>query len=153
MKESFSWSLNRIKNTEQSVAQLNQALNDGLVDVASLKEADRKMTEHMRHLGSTFNSLLKDAVRHSDVLELLLGEEVLEFLQWAVSEQEGYSIPALKEQLRVLQERVEENSLLGDSLGKTSHVSLIQNSLSEAPPVTWRHVLFCLITQLFTLKS
>uniref|UniRef100_A0A3Q1J949 EMI domain-containing protein n=1 Tax=Anabas testudineus TaxID=64144 RepID=A0A3Q1J949_ANATE len=54
----------------------------------------------MQRLSSSFDSLLRDAIRHSDVLELLLGEEVLEFLEWSEQDQEAHSIPALKQQLR-----------------------------------------------------
>ncbi|XP_068597782.1 multimerin-2a [Brachionichthys hirsutus] len=79
-------------------------LRTGLADASGLKEANRKLEEDMQRLSGSFNSLLKDAIRHSDVLELLLGEEVLEFLEWPVQDQEAHSIPALKEQLELLQE-------------------------------------------------
>lgn len=65
-----------------------------------LREEMKRVLAEMKHLSASFNSLLKDVIRHSDVLEILLGEEVLEFLEWPAQDQEAHSIPALKERLR-----------------------------------------------------
>lgn len=94
----------RTRTLDLSVAQLNSSMS-------AVREPDRKLREDMQHLAASFRSLLKDAVRHSDVLELLLGEEVLEFLDWPVHDQEANSIPALREQLRLLQEQVRGHHL------------------------------------------
>ena len=56
----------------------------------------------MRRLSSSFGSLLKDAGRSSEVLEVLLGDDVLEFLRRPAAQQEALSIPGLKEQIRSL---------------------------------------------------
>lgn len=100
MKESLASEQTRTGTLDHGLAQLSGSVRVGLADVASLKEANRKLVGDMQRLSSSFNSLLKDAIQHSDVLELLLGEEVLEFLEWPVQDQEALSIPALKEQLR-----------------------------------------------------
>ncbi|XP_077585592.1 multimerin-2-like [Stigmatopora nigra] len=67
-------------------------------------EQIKGVLSEMKRLSASFNSLLKDAIRHSDVLEILLGEEVLEFLEWPVHDQEAHSIPALREDIRSLRE-------------------------------------------------
>lgn len=114
----------RTGTLEHSLTRLSGSLELSLADVSVLKEANVRLEEGMRRLSAFFNSLLKDATRHSDVLELLLGEEVLEFLEWPVQDQEARSIPALKEQLGILQEQLRRHnlsitSLLGQRPGET----------------------------------
>uniref|UniRef100_A0A3Q2ZMW2 EMI domain-containing protein n=1 Tax=Hippocampus comes TaxID=109280 RepID=A0A3Q2ZMW2_HIPCM len=69
-----------------------------------LREEMKRVLAEMKRLSASFNSLLKDVIRHSDVLEILLGEEVLEFLEWPAQDQEAHSIPALKERLGALRQ-------------------------------------------------
>ncbi|XP_078099356.1 multimerin-2a [Sander vitreus] len=88
------------RSLDQRLTQLSRSLAAALADISALTEADRKQRDEMQRLSASFQSLLTDAVRHSDVLEILLGEEVLEFLDWPVQDQEAHSIPALKETLR-----------------------------------------------------
>lgn len=119
----------RTGTLERSLTRLNGSLELGLADVSALKEANVKLEEGMRRLSAFFNSLLEDGIRHSDVLELLLGEEVLEFLEWPVQDQEAHSVPALKEQLGILQEQLRRHnlsitSLLGQRPGETPSPSL-----------------------------
>ena len=133
----------RIRSLDHSVTQLSSSVKVGLAEVSGLKEADRKLVEEMQHLSGSFNSLLKDAIRHSDVLELLLGEEVLEFLEWPVQDQEANSIPALKEQLGLLQEQLRDHkqsitSLQGQRTGRD------QQDLSLKFTDLWRHLVAAL---------
>lgn len=86
----------RTEALESGLDRLNGSLQLGLSEVASLKAAELRLNR----LSASFNVLLKDASRHSQVLELLLGEDVLDFLDWPVEVQEEHSMPALLEQLR-----------------------------------------------------
>ncbi|XP_075996714.1 multimerin-2a [Genypterus blacodes] len=106
VKESLAFEQSRTRTLSHNLTQLSDSLAAGLADFSGLQEADRRLREEMRHLSGSFASLLKDAIRHSDVLELLLGEEVLEFLEWPVQDQEAHSIPALKELLRNIQQKI-----------------------------------------------
>ncbi|XP_067467020.1 multimerin-2a isoform X3 [Thunnus thynnus] len=120
VKESLASEQSRTRTLEHSLTQLSDS-------VSVLKEADGKLKEEMRRLAGSFQSLLKDVIRHSDVLELLLGEEVLEFLEWSVQDQEAHSISALKEQLTLLQEQLRRHdesiaSLQGDGTGDREEV-------------------------------
>lgn len=141
----------RTRTLDLSVAQLNSSMS-------ALREPDRKLREDVQHLAASFRSLLKDAVRHSDVLELLLGEEVLEFLDWPVHDQEANSIPALREQLRLLQEQVRGHhlsitALLSNQPGthslvfvlKTIHTSRsslnLVDQINQSPQI-WTFTLF-----------
>ncbi|XP_067336476.1 multimerin-2a isoform X2 [Channa argus] len=100
VKESLASEQSRTRTLDHNVNQLRGSVMSSLADVTNLKETDRRLVQGMEHLSTSFHSLLQDGIRHSDVLELLLGEEVLEFLEWPVQEQEAHSIPALKEKLR-----------------------------------------------------
>lgn len=100
MKESLVSEQSRTWSLNNSLTQLSSSMSVSLAEVSGLKDTNSKLREEMQDLSSTFRSLLLDAIRHNDVLEHLLGEEVLEFLEWPREEQEAHSIPALKQQLR-----------------------------------------------------
>lgn len=119
MKEALASEKTWTQTLDHSLAQLSDSVKVGLAEVSTLKEVDRKLMGDLERLSDFFNLLLKDAVRHDDVLEVLLGEEVPEFLKWPVQDQEAHSIPALKERLGLLQEQlrghdVSISSLLGE---------------------------------------
>ncbi|KAL6102121.1 mmrn2 [Pungitius sinensis] len=108
VRESLASEHNRTRSLDQSLALLSSWAQ---ADLSGLKLADATLVKEMQRLSGSFKSLLTDVIRHSDVLGLLLGEEVLEFLQWTVQDQEATSIPALKKQLSLLQEQQRRNSL------------------------------------------
>uniref|UniRef100_A0A3B3XDP6 EMI domain-containing protein n=1 Tax=Poecilia mexicana TaxID=48701 RepID=A0A3B3XDP6_9TELE len=99
VKQSVALEQNRTRTLDFSLAQLIRS-------VSVLQDEDVQLDQQVKMLSASFQSLLQDAIRHSDVLQLLLGEEVLEFLEWPLQDQEAHSVPALKEQLRQLQERL-----------------------------------------------
>ncbi|KAM4730046.1 multimerin-2a isoform 2-T2 [Anableps anableps] len=99
VKESVASEQNRTRTLDFSLTHLGSS-------VSALQELDVQLENQVKMLSVSFQSLLQDAIRHSDVLQLLLGEEVLEFLEWAIQDQEAHSIPALKEQVRELQEQL-----------------------------------------------
>lgn len=122
MKEALASEKTWTQTLDHNLAQLSDLVKVGLAEVSTLKEVDRKLMGDLERLSEFFNLLLKDAVRHDDVLEVLLGEEVPEFLKWPVQDQEAHSIPALKERLGLLQEQlkghdVSISSLLGEQTG------------------------------------
>ncbi|XP_071391189.1 multimerin-2-like [Centroberyx affinis] len=127
VKESLAFEQSRTRTMHHNLTQLSGSVAGVLAEVSSLQEADRGLMAGMRHLSSSFASLLKDAIRHSDVLERLLGEEVLEFMEWPVVDQEAHSIPVLKEQLRHLQDQLSKHKLIDSLQGDR------QESREEAP--------------------
>lgn len=104
MKEALV--LFRTQTLDSSLTQFSTSLNLLTTEVSDLKESNRKLADNMQRWSGSFTSLLKDVVRHSDALGLLLGEEVPEFLEWPVQDHKVFSIPALKEQLGLLQEQL-----------------------------------------------
>ncbi|XP_040905192.1 multimerin-2a [Toxotes jaculatrix] len=116
VQESLASEQSRTRTLDLGLTQLSSSVAVGLAEVSDMKERDKNVREEIQRLTSSFKSLLKDAIRHSDVLDLLLGEEVLEFLEWPVQDQVANSIPALKEQLRNLQEQLRQQSLSITSL-------------------------------------
>ncbi|KAG7459056.1 multimerin-2 [Solea senegalensis] len=121
-------SLTLSQTLNQTVRQLSSSLSLSVAEVSVLKRSNEQLRKDLHKLSAPFDSMLKDAIRHSDVLELLLGEEVLEFLEWPVQDQEAQSIPALKEQLKNLQEE-----LRGHSLSITSLLSSRAGVWEEVP--------------------
>ncbi|MEQ2177772.1 hypothetical protein GOODEAATRI_007068 [Goodea atripinnis] len=99
VNESVASKQNRTRTLELSLTHLSSS-------ISALQEVDVQQENQVKMLSVSFRSLLQDAIRHSDVLQLLLGEEVLEFLEWPIQDQEAHSIPALKEQVRELQEQL-----------------------------------------------
>lgn len=123
MKESLAFEQGRTRTLHHNLTWLSSSLAGSMVDVARLQVVDQRLEEEMRHLASSFAALLKDAIRHNDILEMLLGEEVLEFMEWPVQDQEAHSIPALKEQMQHMQEQLSGHklsitSLLGNRPGE-----------------------------------
>ncbi|KAK5854298.1 hypothetical protein PBY51_015382 [Eleginops maclovinus] len=106
VKESLSSEQNHTRAVELDLSKVRSTLTETQTQVSGLQKEDARLTEHMLRLSASFKSLLTDAIRHSDVLELLLGEEVIEFLEWPLQDQEAHSIPNLKEQLRLMQEQL-----------------------------------------------
>ncbi|XP_060943406.1 multimerin-2a isoform X2 [Limanda limanda] len=143
VKESLVWEESRTRTLDDTLTQMSSSLTDVQAEVSGLKEQGEKLKESMQYLSSSFNSLLKDTIRHSDVLELLLGEEVLEFLEWSIQDQDANSIPALRNQLRLMQEQLSSHnlsitSLLGGWTGGGEEVpSADQPSSSHLPPDHW----------------
>uniref|UniRef100_A0A665UBP1 Multimerin-2-like n=1 Tax=Echeneis naucrates TaxID=173247 RepID=A0A665UBP1_ECHNA len=118
----------KIRTLERSLIQLSASLK---AEVSRSTERDVELQQWMQHLSSSFQSLLDDVIRHSIVLELLLGDEVLDFLDRLNEDQKTDSILALKEQLRNLKENVighnlSITSLLGNRPGTTSEEAELQ---------------------------
>ncbi|XP_053730518.1 multimerin-2a [Synchiropus splendidus] len=103
------------RRAEVGLARLGDSLAGLLLEAVEQKEQQQQQKEALTRLSGSFKSLLQDGIRHNDVLELLLGQEVLEFLEWPVPEQEAHSIPAVKEQLHLLQERLGRSGTGGSS--------------------------------------
>lgn len=116
IRDSIVLEQSRTQILEHSLAQLSNLVNLLTAEVSVLKDYNRKLAENMQRWSGSFKSLLKDVVRHNDVLGLLLDEEVLEFLEWPIQNQREYSILALKEQLDVQQKQMRSHNLSISSL-------------------------------------
>lgn len=98
------------KILQQTLNTLQTSLLGSQIDIEALQQRDSQKAGEIKHLYDAFNSLLKDAIRHSDILTILLGEEVLEFMDWSPQAQEAHSIPALKTLISDLQEQINGHS-------------------------------------------
>lgn len=98
------------KTQQQTLTTLESSLLGFRLDIEALQQQDSQKAVDIKHLFNSFSSLLKDAIRHSDVLELLLGEEVLEFIDKTPQNQKAHSIPTLKMQITDLQEQINRHS-------------------------------------------
>ncbi|KAJ8365393.1 hypothetical protein SKAU_G00142240 [Synaphobranchus kaupii] len=100
-----------------NMSRLQAAQQQSQQDVLALLQRDAEKTKEMRRLSGSFSSLLKDAIRHSEVLEVLLGEEVLQFKELPSQEQREYSIPLLRRRILLAQEQIESHAVTLAALG------------------------------------
>ncbi|KAK7122623.1 hypothetical protein R3I94_019664 [Phoxinus phoxinus] len=107
MKESLAFEQSRSRSLHDSISQLQASLLDSQQEIQGLRERDEDKSAEIRGLSATFSSLLNDAVRHSEVLEVLLGEEVLEFTSWSHSQKKELSIPDILQRMYVMQQKIE----------------------------------------------
>lgn len=108
---------------QSSIRTLDLGLTHLNASVSRLKHADGQQDAKIKVLDTTFNILLQDASRHSRVLKMLLGDEVIDFLKMISlrekerqdhedeeeEEADFISVQALKEDLRHLQEQLREH--------------------------------------------
>ncbi|XP_067242268.1 multimerin-2a isoform X1 [Chanodichthys erythropterus] len=114
VQRSLAFEQEKSRILQQKVTHLMTSFLDSKQDIKTLQEQNRTNFEKIEHLSSIFNTLLQDAVRHSEVLQILLGEEVLEFIRrtrnGSPQDQKRYSIPELRESIRDMQEQIIEHS-------------------------------------------
>ncbi|KAJ8264755.1 hypothetical protein GJAV_G00154520 [Gymnothorax javanicus] len=86
-------------------------------DVRNLLQRDEENTKEIRRLSGSFSSLLQDAIRHSEVLEVLLGEEVLQFKELPAQEQQEYSILLLQKRILLAEDQLKSHAMTLAALG------------------------------------
>ncbi|KAL7878039.1 hypothetical protein SRHO_G00046820 [Serrasalmus rhombeus] len=110
VQNSLAFEQQKSRTLQQNVSVLHTSLSGSQLDIEALQGQNRSMAIEIRRLANSFSSLLNDATHHSEVLEILLGEEVLEFMDRSVQDQEAHSIPVLKDSIRDMQEQINRHS-------------------------------------------
>ncbi|XP_073690105.1 multimerin-2a [Garra rufa] len=110
VQKSLAFEQEKSRMLQHNVTQLQASLLGSQQDIETLQEHDRAKGEKIQQLNSIFNILLQDAVRHSEILEVLLGEEVLEFMALSPENKRRFSIPELTESIRDMQEQINGHS-------------------------------------------
>ncbi|XP_041261055.1 multimerin-2 isoform X2 [Onychostruthus taczanowskii] len=90
-------------------------------DMGLLKRKDEEIHRHIKHLNSSFSSLLKDAMRHEEALEALLRHE---FLDVFFEDDFSSLIPSvfqLQESLRHFSDKLQEQNMTLESLRRRFH--------------------------------
>ncbi|XP_047673396.1 multimerin-2 isoform X2 [Tachysurus fulvidraco] len=120
VRESLAFEQVSRKTLNDNLDQLKTALLDSQKEIIGLKDQFVAKEAEVRRLSASFSSLLKDAIRHSEVLEMILGDEVIEVSDWSNIQQKEIAIPELLQKMRLMQEKIDshENSLT--SLRKSS---------------------------------
>nr|XP_015203270.1 PREDICTED: multimerin-2 isoform X1 [Lepisosteus oculatus] len=111
VQHSVAFEQDRSRSLLLNISQLHVTFRKIHQELTSLQETDNQRVSETKRLSSSFGSLLKDAVRHTDVLELLLGMEVLEFIKKPPQDTDKYSFPALHAKLREMQEEIQSQNL------------------------------------------
>uniref|UniRef100_A0A8D0FI91 Multimerin 2 n=1 Tax=Strix occidentalis caurina TaxID=311401 RepID=A0A8D0FI91_STROC len=91
-------------------------------DIGLLKMKDEEIHRHIKHLNSSFGSLLEDAMRHEAALEALLGEEFMEVLFEEDPSILISSVFQLQESLRHISDKLQEQNVTLESLIKRFHL-------------------------------
>ncbi|XP_051772119.1 multimerin-2a isoform X2 [Ctenopharyngodon idella] len=136
VQRSLSFEQEKSRMLQHNVTQLLTSFLDSKQDIKTLQKQNRTTFEKIEHLSSIFDTLLQDAVRHSEVLQILLGEEVLEFIRrtrnGSHQDQKRYSIPELRESIRVMQEQINKHS---PSLASMVNSATPQVTAADEPSV------------------
>ncbi|XP_072534447.1 multimerin-2a isoform X2 [Salminus brasiliensis] len=122
VQNSLAFEQEKSRTLKQNVSMLHTSVLGNRMDIEGLQGQNKNMATDIRHLSSAFSSLLKDAIRHSEVLEILLGEEVLEFMDWPAEKQKTHSISVLNEKIRDMQDQI------------NGHSQSLASMLNSAPP-------------------
>lgn len=140
-KEALAFEQAKSRTLNDNLAQLKASLLGSQQEIVELKDSFMAKASEIKHLSSSFSSLLKDGVRHSEVLEVLLGDEVMEFSGWSESQQKELSIPTLLQKLRLMQEKIDthegrlaslrRNSPEGDQMTGDDPMAFSEWSLTE----------------------
>ncbi|KAF5907428.1 multimerin-2-like isoform X2 [Clarias magur] len=120
IRESLAFEQGKRKTLDDNIAQLKSSLLDSQKEIVGFKDQFVVKEAEIRHLFAVFTSLLKDVIRHSEVLEVLLGDEVLEFSSWSNSKQKELVIPELLQKMRLMQEKIDSHENRLTSLRKSS---------------------------------
>ncbi|NXO03186.1 MMRN2 protein, partial [Rhinopomastus cyanomelas] len=91
-------------------------------DISLLKKKDEEIHRHIKHLNSSFRSLLGDAMRHEAALEALLGEEFMEVLFEDDPNILILSVSQLQESLSHVSDKLQEQNVTLESLMKRFHL-------------------------------
>ncbi|KAF7705516.1 hypothetical protein HF521_020802 [Silurus meridionalis] len=127
VRESLAFEQVKRKTLYDNLAQLKSSLQDSQKEITGLKGQFVAKEAEIRHISASFTSLLKDAIRHSDVLEVLLGDEVMEFTSWTESQQKELAIPVLLQKMRLMQEKIDSHDYSLTTLRKNSASAQMTN--------------------------
>ncbi|TRZ00399.1 hypothetical protein DNTS_035688 [Danionella cerebrum] len=134
LKESLAFEQGKSRSLQDSVYQLQDTLLESQQEIQGLREQGDEVSAEIRGLSATFSSLLNDAVRHSEVLEVLLGEEVLEFTRWSDSQKTELSIPDLLHRVQLMHQKIEAHDR---SLTSLWRIQSVKNDMNSDDPVVF----------------
>ncbi|XP_075073110.1 multimerin-2 [Mixophyes fleayi] len=121
------------RNLMRITSQLQTQTRNFTDDVKLLRLDNNQIHNHIKHLNSSFSSLLEDARRHEKILEALLGEEVLELYFEDNPEALHMSIEQIYEVLNNTLDKLEKQQLTTDSLIDRLHFLEMQSQNHNSP--------------------
>ncbi|KAM5140683.1 multimerin-2 [Mantella aurantiaca] len=105
-------------------------------DVRFLRSENDKIYNHIKHLDSSFSSLLEDAIRHERVLEALVGEEVLDLFSEDNPEALHVSIAKIYEMQNNNVDRIDRHQITIDSISDRLNFLEMQIQKDDSPVTT-----------------
>ncbi|XP_056386786.1 multimerin-2 isoform X2 [Hyla sarda] len=114
-------------------SQLSTQMKNITDDVKLIRMDNGQIHRHIKHLDSSFSSLLEDATRHERVLEALLGEEALELLSEDNPEVVYMTVIKMNEVLNRTLHILEKQLLNTDSLSERLEFLEMQYGNQNSP--------------------
>ncbi|XP_063814900.1 multimerin-2 [Pseudophryne corroboree] len=121
------------RNLMRITSQLQSQTRNFTDDVNFLRLDNDQIHRRIKHLDSSFSSLLEDATRHEKVLEALLGEEVLDLFFEDNPEMFHMSIVQIYDALNLTLDKLEKQQLTTDSLIDRLHFLEMQSQNHNSP--------------------
>ncbi|XP_062375641.1 multimerin-2a [Sardina pilchardus] len=106
VQNALAFEQERTRALNFNVSALQATLMASQQDIQALQNKEDKKEARVQRLQSSFNSLLMDSTRHAEVLEVVLGMEVLEFSKLPKDKQNENSMPATRKLIHDLKERL-----------------------------------------------
>lgn len=114
-------------------SQLQTQMKNLTDDVKLIRLDNGQIHKHIKHLDSSFSSLLEDATRHERVLEALLGEEAFEVLSEENPEVAYMTVIKMHEVLNSTLHMLEKQLLHTDSLTERLQFLEMQHGNQNSP--------------------
>ncbi|XP_067828792.1 multimerin-2a isoform X2 [Heptranchias perlo] len=129
--------LQQIRQQVQDLQYLQQDENNALTEdiailkknstmimreISHLKKLDATMGSHIKYLNSSFSSLLEDALRHTVILESLLGQDILEITSEGATELQALSVRTLYQNLNETEKDLATHNIILESINKRLQV-------------------------------
>ncbi|XP_071985479.1 multimerin-2 [Engystomops pustulosus] len=114
-------------------SQLQTQMKNLTDEVNLIRTDNSQIHKHIKHLDSSFRSLLEDAIRHERVLEAILGEEALELLSEENPEAVYMTVIKMHEVLNTTLHVLEKHLLNTDSLSERLQFLEMQYGNQNSP--------------------
>ncbi|XP_052469144.1 multimerin-2-like [Carassius gibelio] len=132
VQKSLAFEQEKSRMLQHNVTQLQASLLGSQQDIETLQEQNRTEVKKIQQLDSVFKTLLEDTIRHSEVLEFLLEEDVLEFIALSSEDKRSFSVPELRKSIRDMQEQINGHSR---SLASMLNSATTQVAAADEPSV------------------
>uniref|UniRef100_UPI00398F60ED multimerin-2a isoform X2 n=1 Tax=Pristiophorus japonicus TaxID=55135 RepID=UPI00398F60ED len=106
----------------EGITILEKNFTMAVSEITHLKKLGTTMDSHIKFLNSSFNSLLEDTLRHTVILESLLGQDILEITSEDATELQELSVSTLYQNLNQTEKDLATHKIIMESINKRVQV-------------------------------